>query len=318
MVPTHRHADGGYYRLYATDIAGKDEATGEWLDGVLYQCVLDSKMRWTSRTRWDDRFTTVNPGLVTERAHELRDDEDEHIGTFQFEVYEADDIRFMLIKAKPQPNSQMSSEQFGHIKRVLTAMAEMVTQGLHVRAHDFPDLIGDVRAFHAKFGQEYMGKPRQLPDDLHDFRCGFHDEETTEYRDEYAKLGDAIVRKDRRDIISSLEQQLDALVDAAWVILGTADLQFGRDRFHEAWRRVVKANMAKVRKDATEDGDGSVDSGRQPKYDIVKPAGWLPPGHRDLVEDNAIFDELFGLPAPDVETNTFNQDAGSYSDTRQV
>lgn len=321
MVPTHRHADGGFYRLYATDIAGKSDDPGVgWVDGVLYQCVIDGKMRWTSRSRWDDRFEELSVEQVAENDVALTNDEDELVGSFIFQVHEADDIRFMLIKAKPQPNSQISSEQFGHIKRVLLAMAEMVTEGLHIRAHDFPDLIGDVAAFHAKFGQEYTGKPRQLPDDLHDFRVGFHEEETHEYRDEYIKLGDAIVRKDRRDIITSLEQQLDALVDAAWVILGTADLQFGRDRFHEAWRRVVKANMAKVRKDATADGDGSVDSGRQPKYDIVKPAGWLPPDHRDLVEDNAIFDEIFAdaPDAPDIETNTYNQDAGSYSDTRAI
>lgn len=320
MVPTHRHADGGYYRLYATDIAGKDEATGDWVDGVLYQCVIDGKFRWTSRARFEDRFTVVNPSLVVERIEELRDDEDNLVGSFVFELHEADDIRAMLMKAGPHPGAaRVLPEQMAHIRRVLNAMGEAVTQGLHTRAQDFPDLIGDVAAFHAKFGQEYTGKPRQLPDDLHDFRCGFHDEETTEYRDEYQKLGDAIVRKDRRDIITALEKQIDALVDAAWVILGTADLQFGRQRFYEAWRRVVKANMAKIRKDATEDGDGSVDSGRQPKYDIVKPAGWLPPDHRDLVEDNAIFDELFGeAPDPALEFQGHAQDVDSYSDTRQV
>lgn len=317
MVPTHRHADGGFYRLFATDIAGKDDATGDWVDGVLYQCVVDSKVRWTSRARFEERFTQVSPKPFPELIEELRDDEDNLIGSFQFTVHEADDIRFMLIKAGPQPGARIMPEQLSHVRRVLGAMAEAVTQGLHVRDHDFPDLIGDVAAFHAKFGQEYTGKPRQLPDDLHDFRVKFHDEETHEYRDEYPRLCDAIVRKDRRDIINSLELQLDALADAAWVILGTADLQFGRKVFYEAWRRVVKANMAKVRKDQTEEGDGSKDSGREPKYDIVKPAGWMAPDHRDLVQDNAIFDEVFASPAPEPESMGTAQDVG-YSDKGMV
>lgn len=319
MRPTHRHADGGVYEL-VEPCPHKDDATGEWVAGFAYRGE-DGKLRSTSATRWEERFEPLTCEEVGEVKVEVFGDEDpdEVIGSFVFRVEEAGDIRHMLITAGPHPGTRMMPEQFRHIRRVLDAMAEAVAQGLHVREHDFPDLIGDVAAFHAKFGQEYTGKPRQLPDDLHDFRCGFHEEETHEYRDEYQKLSDAIVRKDRRDIISSLEQQIDALVDAAWVILGTADLQFGRQRFYEAWRRVVKANMAKIRKDATADGDGSVDSGRQPKYDIVKPAGWLPPDHRDLVEDNAIFDELFGqAPDPALEFQGHAQDVDQYSDTRAI
>jgi hypothetical protein len=206
---------------------------------------------------------------------------------YSFKTEDAGDVRHMFISA-----GQVALQQNDKVLHsVLTAQAEMVTKGLHIRDHDFPDLIGDVAAFHAKFGQEYLGKVRLLSEDLHDFRVKFHDEETHEYRDEYPKLLDAIARQDRRDIINSLELQLDALCDAAWVILGTADLQFGRKAFIEAWRRVVKANMAKVRKDQAD--DDAKDSGRAPKYDIVKPAGWEAPDHRDLVQDNAIFDELF-------------------------
>jgi len=175
----------------------------------------------------------------------------------------------------------------------------MIVKGLHLRDHDFPDYMGDVSAFHAKFGQEYLGKPRMLPQDLHDFREKFHAEETEEYRDEYPKLVDAVERRDRRDIINCLELQLDALCDAIWVLFGTADLQFGRAAFNEAWRRVVTANMAKVRKDQAT--DGHEDSGRKPKYDIVKPSGWEAPDHRDLVQDNAIFDEIFTAPAEELE-----------------
>lgn len=237
--------------------------------------------------------------VVGEESIEVLDLEDEVVCRFTYRVEEAGDARHMLITAANYPRGG-NDHWMTWMKQVLQAQADMIAKGLHIRDIDFPDLIGDVAAFHAKFGQEYTGKPRALPDDLFDFRCKFHDEETSEYRDEQATLLDAITRKDRRDIINSLELQLDALCDAVWVLLGTADLQFGRKAFIEAWRRVVRANMAKVRKDATTDGDGSIDSGRAPKYDIVKPAGWAAPDHRDLVADNEIFDVIFAdAPEPD-------------------
>lgn len=241
----------------------------------------------------------------------------EEIARFTFSIGDAGDVREMIVRAAPMGSSNRTPHEFlGWMKLVFQAQAEAVTEGLHVRDHDFPDLIGDVAAFHAKFGQEYQGKPRLLPQDLHEFRVKFHEEETTEYSVEYDKLVDGIEDRDRREILHRLEKQLDALADAAWVVLGTADLQFGRKIFYEAWRRVVKANMAKVMKQEAE--EGHVDSGRAPKYDIVKPAGWLPPDHSDLIEDNAIFDEIFAEAPEPVETNTYNQDASRYSDTRSI
>lgn len=298
MKPTHRHADGGLYRLFATGISGKD-SFGEWVDGVLYQCIIDSKTRWTSMDRWADRFEPINWEMPPPGGEivEPRDDEGNVIASFVFMTQDAGDLRHMLIQHGPGAGKHPTRQEADWLRTVLETMAEQVTKGLHVRDHSFPDLIGDVAAFHAKFGQEYVGKPRLLPADLHDFRTKFHDEETTEYRDEYPKLVEAIERQDRRDIVNTLELQLDALCDSAWVILGTADLQFGRARFYEAWRRVVKANMAKVL--ATDDANAQ-DSGREVKYDIRKPAGWKAPDHRDLVEDNAIFDEIFG-EAPALE-----------------
>lgn len=226
------------------------------------------------------------------------EEDGEVIASFTFKIEDAGDVRRMLITAGPHPGTLAPPEFVNAVKRVLVGQAEMVTQGLHVRDHDFPDLIGDVSAFHAKFGQEYNGKPRALPEDLHDFRTKFHDEETTEYSDERMKLIDAIERKDRRDIIHALDKQLDALIDSAWVILGTADLQFGRKATIEAWRRVVRANMAKVL--ATDDPNAE-DSGREVKYDIRKPAGWVAPDHRDLLQDNAIFDEIFNHNEPEFQ-----------------
>lgn len=298
MQPTHKHADGGLYRLYATSVSGKmtedEQGEDKWVDGVLYQSIEDSKTRWTSKLRWDERFTRINWDAPEETAHgvvEESDGEIKVIADFVFQTRDAGDLRHMLILAGPGAGKHPQRHEMDWLRNVLGTMAEAVTKGLHVRDHSFPDLIGDVAAFHAKFGQEYVGKPRLLPLDLHDFRVKFHDEETTEYEDEYPKLVDAVIRKDRRDIVNTLELQLDACCDAVWVLLGTADLQFGRAVFYEAWRRVVKANMAKVL--ATDDPNAQ-DSGREVKYDIRKPAGWQAPDHRDLVMDNAIFDELFG------------------------
>lgn len=309
MIATHRHADGGLYRLYATDIPGKAPQKGyegDWMGGVLYQSVVDGKIRWTTQQRWETRFEAI---AVSEQPQanvevllldETADEGDEYIASFTFRVQDAGDLRHMLITAAPMPNARNAQSKpfLDWMKHVLTCQAEAATRGLHIRDHDFPDFIGDVAAFHAKFGQEYIGKPRALPEDLHDFRVKFHTEETTEYSDERVKLMDAIERRDRRDIINCLELQLDALLDATWVILGTADQQFGRRATIEGWKRVVKANMAKVL--ATDDPNAE-DSGREIKYDIRKPAGWVAPDHRDLVMDNAIFDEIFGLPAPEAD-----------------
>lgn len=305
MLPTHQHADGGLYNLMATDIEGKDDLTGDWVPGVLYQDVVTAKKYWTSLTRWADRFEPVQANTVQGTFELIQ--EEEVVAAFVFKVTSVKDLRHMLTTAGPQRTTAFRPDEIDNIKRILKAQAEMIAIGLHERElDDYPDLIGDVNKFHAKFGQEYLGKPRILPDDLFDFRVKFHEEETHEYRDEQETLKGAIIRQDRRDIINSLELQLDALCDAAWVILGTADLQFGRRAFIEAWRRVVKANMAKVL--ATDDPNAQ-DSGREIKYDIRKPAGWQAPDHRDLVSDNDVLDVLFHTPPEDIETNTMNQDA---------
>jgi len=238
---------------------------------------------------------------------EVLDLNEEVVARYTFAVEEAGDVRQMLISAS-NVAGRHPHESEHWMRTVLLAQADMVTKGLHVRDHDFPDLLGDVNAFHAKFGQEYLGKPRMLSADLHDFRVNFHDEETHEYRDEYPKLTDAVERKDRRDILNTLELQLDALCDSIWVVLGTADLQFGRQVFFEAWRRVVAANMAKVRVEVKDDGERNcADTGRAAKFDIGKPPGWTAPDHRDLVADNAIFDEVFGVPEPEAEFMGTNQ-----------
>lgn len=299
FLPTHRHKDGGGFYQYIGLQRGKSSITEDgWTEGVAYRNE-EGMLFWTDNHRWRERFI---PQDVENVVVDITDNSEEVLTSFCFQQADAGDVRHMLIKAGPLQNTKLTSTEYSWIRTILSAQAEMVSKGLHIRDHDFPDLIGDIAAFHAKFGQEYLGKPRALPADLHDFRIKFHNEETTEYSDEFPKLMEAVMRGDRRDIINSLELQLDALCDAAWVLLGTADLQFGRKIFYEAWRRVVKANMAKVR---AVDDSSAQDSGREVKYDIRKPAGWKAPDHRDLVEDNAIFDEIFHQESADfIGTNT--------------
>lgn len=118
-----------------------------------------------------------------------------------------------------------------------------------------------IHEFHEKFELNYDGEPRQLPHDMSEFRIGFLEEELTEYKDAVAA--------------GNLEDQLDALADLVVVTLGTAYLQ-GFD-FDEAFRRVMEANMKKVRaKRASDSKRGSV-------YDVVKPHGWEPAFLKDLI-----------------------------------
>ena len=125
---------------------------------------------------------------------------------------------------------------------------------------DAPDLFGDIRKFHEKFGLDYNGPPRALPDDLEEFRIKFMQEELDEYKDPE----------------NGLAHKLDALVDLVYVALGTAYL--AGFPFNEAWSRVHEANMKKVKALRPEDSKrGSV-------HDVVKPPGWAPPSLSDLVK----------------------------------
>jgi len=118
-----------------------------------------------------------------------------------------------------------------------------------------PGLFKDIVAFHKKFKLGYSGPPRKLDIDIARARYRHQFEELQE-------LSKAIHTGD-------LEGTLDALVDIVYVAIGTAYLS-GFD-FDEAWKRVHKANMKKIRC-ATK---------RSP-IDIVKPIGWKPPKLDDL------------------------------------
>lgn len=122
----------------------------------------------------------------------------------------------------------------------------------------------DIAAFHEKFGLTYQGPPRPLGEEMHEFRYGFLMEECKEYHLGYQ--------------VSNLELQLDALIDLAYVLFGTAYLHgFTPEQFEEAWNRVHTANMKKVRaSDVSESSRGST-------LDVVKPEGWEAPDLSDIV-----------------------------------
>lgn len=131
-----------------------------------------------------------------------------------------------------------------------------------------PDLVEDVAAFHRRFGLPIAGPPRTVDPATHDFRVRFLREELDEYVDAQA-AGD-------------LEGILDALLDLVYVAIGTLHFHGMGEVADEAWRRIQRANMAKVRGK----NDGS-DSKRRSPFDVVKPKGWTAPDHSDLVKPGA-------------------------------
>jgi predicted HAD superfamily Cof-like phosphohydrolase len=143
----------------------------------------------------------------------------------------------------------------------------------------------DIREFHVKFNLEYEGKPRSLhQENMDHFRFRFLVEELNEYQRATTALRQELtlppeIDRDPGIVVEHLAQALDALVDLVYVSLGTAYLH-GFD-FEEAWRRVHDANMQKIRVERPED------SKRGSGFDVIKPDGWEPPDHSDLVEDHA-------------------------------
>lgn len=143
--------------------------------------------------------------------------------------------------------------------------------------------IKDIQLFHSKFGIDYKGPPRMLPEDIFEFRLKFMEEELTEWSTHHGLMNHSLTTDPAPDVAElthHLEEQLDALVDLAYVLFGTVHLQGLDSVFAEAWARVQRANMAKVLAESAEQ------SKRGYAKDVVKPAGWQPPKHTDLVEIN--------------------------------
>lgn len=127
-------------------------------------------------------------------------------------------------------------------------------------AHHLSAIVG---LFQAKFAQGYTGPPRELPASVASLRKKLILEEAQE-------LIDAIDR-------GELHEQLDALVDLLYVVLGTSNLMGFNDVIDEAFRRVHLANMEKI------PAPSRLESKRDSGWDIVKPPGWKKPDLRDLI-----------------------------------
>ena len=208
---------------------------------------------------------------------------------YRFKLEQADDVFTMLISAADATGKAIKLSDGDHyVGVVLRAQADMIEQGLHCHEDRGPDMVADIERFHQFFGLEWPGKPRILEPDLFNFRKIFIEEEFQEWQEEQAGLVEALTaddgEPDHRKIALGLHQQLDALVDLMYVVLGAAYLQFGRKTINEAWRRVQAANMKKERIQKV--GSGLSKRGYD-QFDVVKPEGWQPPDHHDLVREHA-------------------------------
>lgn len=154
------------------------------------------------------------------------------------------------------------------------------------------DPLQDIVDFHKKYELDYQGPIRALDEETHILRLKLMSEELEEWADgQNSAFDETSTSPDHRCesfYVTSLEEVLDSLIDLQYVLLGTVHLHgFTHEVWEEAWRRVHEANMAKVRADL----DGS-NSKRDSHMDVVKPAGWVAPNHRDLIENNTNFDQL--------------------------
>lgn len=168
---------------------------------------------------------------------------------------------------KPMRNQELASRVVSIVNPHWrgSVKSTTATQVEHMLDRELTRMWNDIEEFHHKFRLDYGGAPRPLPWDLAQFRIKFMQEELDEYAAAY----------EADDSLWAREQMLDALVDLVYVALGTAYLH--GFNFAEAWRRVQVANMSKVRV------ENAADSKRGSSFDVIKPAGWTPPSHIDLV-----------------------------------
>lgn len=155
--------------------------------------------------------------------------------------------------------------------------------------------ISDVQFFHNKFGLDSKVPARPTPPDVDmiKFRLNFLLEELSELAQ---ASGFSLSIQDDGELSFepdsfedepqevNLEDALDALVDLTYVVIGTSEFfgfgaqcMQGHTIFEEAWNRVQKANCSKVKATSADQSKRGV------AFDIVKPAGWVPPTFKDLV-----------------------------------
>ena len=123
----------------------------------------------------------------------------------------------------------------------------------------------DILDFHAKFQVPLADKPTLLQGEALKFRIDFLQEELDELK--------------KAHVDGNLEDALDALIDLAVVLYGTAQFMgFSVEAWGEAWGEVHRANMSKERcTDASQSKRGTA-------LDIRKPKNWVGPNHKPIIE----------------------------------
>lgn len=126
----------------------------------------------------------------------------------------------------------------------------------------------DVADFHKKFDIPVAGSgPCKMPEEweIIEYRTKFLEEELTEFKDACAE--------------DNLAEAFDALLDIAWVAMGTAHY-FGAP-WDEGWAEVVRANMDRV----SVTRENCPPEKQYRKDMIVKPPGWKPPQLLRVIRD---------------------------------
>ncbi len=158
-------------------------------------------------------------------------------------------------------------------------------------------MLDSVLKFHDKFGIR-RGTSKNtcinLKEDEIRFRLNFLFEELfetaiafgLEIRPEIIESIKAIIRNSVISVDKYDELEvIDGLLDLVYVALGTLDLkELSEEQIRQHWNAIQIANMSKER---STNNDSR--SKRKHSLDIVKPAGWTGPNHKDIMDNNRIY-----------------------------
>jgi hypothetical protein len=169
-------------------------------------------------------------------------------------------------------NIPVSEEAYGgalqlveneHFVPVVRAIEESVANH-YLRSR--PDLLGDVLAFHQKFGVQ-----KSTLDVNHEIAASMQKVKLQHLWEELVEYEEAVGRGDMVDAF-------DSLIDLIYVALGCVSAHRFQEIFYEGWNRVHMANMTKRR------AESAAESKRGTKFDVVKPEGWKAAELAELVE----------------------------------
>lgn len=129
-------------------------------------------------------------------------------------------------------------------------------------------MYDDVADFHTKFNIPIAGsEPARIPDyTIVEYRTKFLHEEMKEFEDACAR--------------GSLVDAFDALMDLAWVAMGTA--HYFRLPWDQGWRELVRANNDRV----LVTPENCPPEKKYRKDMVMKPPGWRPPDLLRVIRDH--------------------------------